>query len=316
MSDRTITIGAALSHRHPLPPVAPLAVRNPLVVSGATDLVVMGPLVAPPAPKRPPDNPLNLPPPPAADDWAYWLRRLAGDCEMLQKGYAGAELAGEAEEWLQEHLRDLRDEAKRLGRGLRVAAPATRAATSVADAVNQIYELELWASGQADGLGTRPTDGGGDATAETDPPPEPQVSESDTPTVEPPPAPPARPFIPLCGWADIFEALNKEAGEARWDAANETHRRRIEGMNDKFGGPIVFTRKKGAQPSVDRDALLDWWRRTRDEFIRKTEDAEAAAEQGATSASLTAGLTHKFGRTGVVAPDLGGHIKGRRPEKK
>src|SRR5262249_15528304 len=109
-------------------------------------------------------------------------------------------------------------------------------------------------------------------------------------------------------WAEILTALNEpHGGSAVWKN-DEPTRNKIRKLNEEYRGPILFPTGKGKQPSVDRQALLDWWGGLQEEVDgRRVEE-----ERDARDAKLTAGESHNYGRTGTAAPGVGGHIRARR----
>jgi hypothetical protein len=118
---------------------------------------------------------------------------------------------------------------------------------------------------------------------------------------------PAAPFVPLTSWNDIFGALNEPHGYAHWKNDAPT-RDKIRKLNTEHNGPIVFPKGKGKQPSVDKGALLTWWKSLSEHYDARTEREKAEAE----SARLTVADSHNYGASGQVVPGIGGSVKRTR----
>jgi hypothetical protein len=101
----------------------------------------------------------------------------------------------------------------------------------------------------------------------------------------------------LNGWQDITSALGMEHKEYP----------SVKSLNERFTGPIKNS-GKGTRPMVYHDELLAWW------------DTLAAKQQELanrkTGEKLSAETTYAYGRTGNVAPEIGGSQKERRKPKR
>jgi hypothetical protein len=112
------------------------------------------------------------------------------------------------------------------------------------------------------------------------------------------------PILLLRGWRDIVEILR--LAETMPKATYSERRRRLAYLNRAYGGPIQIG-KRGSQPVVDRSALLAWWQSlTTQAEAKMTRDRDLRA---------TVAATHLYGRTGIVAPDLGGSIRRRKGKR-
>jgi hypothetical protein len=80
-------------------------------------------------------------------------------------------------------------------------------------------------------------------------------------------------------------------------------RANIKSLNKRFDGPIT-NKGKGTKPMVYRDELFQWW------------DGLATKQQELTNQQqgrrLMAEAQHNYGRSGTVAPEIGGSVKKRR----
>ena len=119
--------------------------------------------------------------------------------------------------------------------------------------------------------------------------------------------PPAGPFAPLSGWADIVAALNEHIGTRHFKNEDST-RDRIRKLNNEYDGPIVFLSGKGVQPQVDKTPLMKWWKKIQTHFDARNRKDESGAE----AARLETADTHKYGATGIVVPGIGGSVKTKR----
>jgi len=103
----------------------------------------------------------------------------------------------------------------------------------------------------------------------------------------------------LLSWKEILDTLGKK---------NETEmRRQVRRLNEEYAGPIIFT-KRGAQPRVARNRLIEWWIRL--EILWMDEAHQAVGKQAA------AKMQHPYGRDGDVAPEIRGGHKKRRSDRK
>jgi hypothetical protein len=105
--------------------------------------------------------------------------------------------------------------------------------------------------------------------------------------------PPSPPQILLTGWREITGALDMKYHD----------REKIKSLNARFNGPIQ-SRGQGTQPIVARGQLLEWWN-----GLAVQQQELANCQQGAT---LSGQAQHGYGRTGTVAPEIGGSVKRRR----
>lgn len=102
----------------------------------------------------------------------------------------------------------------------------------------------------------------------------------------------------LTSWREILDAL---------DLKNDDYeRQRVARENKKHGGPIKIGRK-GAQPKVEKVKLIEWWNGLEIQWqdaLNQKRGITAAAEN-----------QHPHGRTGQVAPEIGGSVKDRRKDR-
>jgi hypothetical protein len=117
-------------------------------------------------------------------------------------------------------------------------------------------------------------------------------------TVSPPSATPRTPKVYLCSWRDILTALGLKN-----NAADQST---VKKLQKEYDGPIALP-PKGGQPKVEHAALLNWWNGLEALFQAK-KDRERDIE-------ATTSDQHAYGRTGEVAPDIGGAIKKRRSDQ-
>jgi hypothetical protein len=113
--------------------------------------------------------------------------------------------------------------------------------------------------------------------------------------------------VPLTSWAEIFAALNEPDKTPHWNNTSK-HRDTIRKLNKMHNGPICFQPGKGKQPSVDKAALLAWWRGLSEYFDARSD--EAAVEDESARASVA--NSHNYGRTGTVVPEIKGSVKRTR----
>lgn len=99
----------------------------------------------------------------------------------------------------------------------------------------------------------------------------------------------------LFSWPEILSALNLKN--------NEADRDRVRRLHDSHGGPIAMP-ERGAQPKVEKGALLTWWNDLEKRWheLRQRE----ADRQGTIQPS------HPYGREGTVYPELSGSERKRR----
>jgi hypothetical protein len=121
------------------------------------------------------------------------------------------------------------------------------------------------------------------------------------------PPPPVGPFVPLTSWLEIFAALNEPIGKPHWKST-DTARNTIRTLNSKHNGPIIFPPGKGKQPSVNKSALMQWWKGLQEHFDARNEEAESEAE----SARSTVADTHNYGKSETVVPGINGSVKRAR----
>jgi hypothetical protein len=103
-----------------------------------------------------------------------------------------------------------------------------------------------------------------------------------------------KPKAYLQGWAEILAALGKKN--------NDSEKSLVNGWNQKYEGPIQIA-GAGSRPKVERTRLIAWWNRLEIQFEteNRARDAAASVEE-----------THRYGRDGVVAPDIAGSVRKRR----
>lgn len=110
---------------------------------------------------------------------------------------------------------------------------------------------------------------------------------------------PPKPIHWLLNWREILDALE-------WKN-DEEGRRQIARLNKVHHGPIIST-GRGGQPKVGKAELIEWWNGLRDKFDvieKKKSDARSTVED-----------RYDYGRDGEVFPDISGHIKRRRKDRK
>ncbi|MDX1963226.1 MAG: hypothetical protein SFX18_08740 [Pirellulales bacterium] len=102
----------------------------------------------------------------------------------------------------------------------------------------------------------------------------------------------------LFNFAEILDAVGMKA--------NPENQRRIKQLNTSYNGPIIFG-QKGQPPKCDKARLLEWWDNLEVEFTKsehKPASLQAVGEE-----------TYCYGRTGKVAPVIGGSIRKRKVPK-
>jgi len=110
---------------------------------------------------------------------------------------------------------------------------------------------------------------------------------------------PPKPIHWLLNWREILDALE-------WKN-DEEGRRQIARLNKVHHGPIVST-GRGGQPKVGKAKLIEWWNGLRDKF--------EAGEKKKSDVRSTVEDRHAYGRDGEVFPEISGHIKRRRKDRK
>jgi hypothetical protein len=109
----------------------------------------------------------------------------------------------------------------------------------------------------------------------------------------------------LHGWRAIDEAL--ELSRSYPSMNYDERRRKLAYLNRRFGGPIKVM-GQGSQPVVNRSELIAWWNSLEKLVEKQAEDQKARIrDKQATLRNL-----RPYGRTALVAPDLGGSVKRRR----
>ncbi len=111
---------------------------------------------------------------------------------------------------------------------------------------------------------------------------------------------PPKPIHWLLNWHEILGVLD-------WGKKGKEGRRQIARLNEAHEGPIIFT-GRGGQPKVGKAELIEWWNRLRDKF--------EAVEKKKYDARSTVDDRHAYGRDGEVFPEISGHIKRRRKDRK
>jgi hypothetical protein len=106
-----------------------------------------------------------------------------------------------------------------------------------------------------------------------------------------------QPRTVLTSWHDITNVVGMKYSD----------RRALKSLNQRFGGPIVNS-GPGTRPMVYREDLLDWW----DTLAVKQQDLMNQRE----GRRLSAEAQHDYGRSGRVAPEIGGNVKKRRKDRK
>ena len=88
---------------------------------------------------------------------------------------------------------------------------------------------------------------------------------------------------------------------------------RLKRLNSDFEGPIAVPSGKGKQPTVACDALVTWWNALAEQYQQNRADKAARDEE----AKLNAGelAQHDYGRTGKVATEINGSVRGKRSRK-
>jgi hypothetical protein len=129
--------------------------------------------------------------------------------------------------------------------------------------------------------------------------PEPGGEEHATPAVPVSQGEPPKPIHWLLNWREILDALE-------WKN-DEEGRRQIARLNKVHHGPIIST-GRGGQPKVGKAELIEWWNRLRDKF--------EAIEKKNSDAQLTVEDRYDYSRDGEVFPEISGHIKRRRKDRK
>jgi len=97
----------------------------------------------------------------------------------------------------------------------------------------------------------------------------------------------------LTSWREITTVLNRSHDEYR----------NIKRINEFYNGPIPSPRR-GAQPRVDRKALIEWW--------NSMEVTQWEQEGRGQSRRLSVETRQEFGRTGEIIHEIGGEVKKRR----
>lgn len=119
--------------------------------------------------------------------------------------------------------------------------------------------------------------------------------ESDpTPTGTPPE--PKTPHKLLTSWREITDALDLQHNEQG----------KVKRLNERYAGPIPKPVHDG-QPIVDRDELINWWNGLavqQQELANQRRGAELSGE------------SYAHGKSGEVAPEIGGGVKKRRRDHK
>jgi hypothetical protein len=109
--------------------------------------------------------------------------------------------------------------------------------------------------------------------------------------------PAATPSPLLFGWREILSALGRPNDD----------RRRVSRLNKKHNGPIIMPRA-GGQPTVDRNKLIAWWNSLEKEWKEKGKrEADAQA---------TVAAQYGYGRSEEIVPNISGHVKHRRKDRK
>src|SRR5262245_6316990 len=100
----------------------------------------------------------------------------------------------------------------------------------------------------------------------------------------------------LLSWGAIMEALGLDN--------KPPLQRQVRKLNKMYNGPIVMPEKRGGQPEVCLERLLDWW-----DDIEKllTEARRRQLDKEETLAK-----SYQHGRDATVIPEIGGHLKKRR----
>jgi hypothetical protein len=132
-------------------------------------------------------------------------------------------------------------------------------------------------------------------------PPSPRIAATSTPVAPSPPSTPpgnAESVDYLVSWREILDALSMKN--------NKDNQRKVRGLHDGYGSPILMP-PQGGQPKVVKTKLLDWWhgleRRFEEEQQREADRRETVKE------------TYNYGRDGRVVPGIQGHIKRPRKDK-
>jgi hypothetical protein len=99
----------------------------------------------------------------------------------------------------------------------------------------------------------------------------------------------------LLSWREILEAVRLPN--------NEVSRRRVRRLHTRFPGPISFP-KKGGQPAVCMERLLEWWDGLEDLFHQ--------SEQRQADEKATLAQSYRYGKEATVFPEIAGHVRQRR----
>lgn len=101
----------------------------------------------------------------------------------------------------------------------------------------------------------------------------------------------------LTTWREITEALGE----------NHTQRGKIKRLNESLNGPIPKV-AQGSQPRVEKEKLIDWWNRLAIQQMELANQSDGEMKSAAAQ--------YNYGRDGAAAPEIGGHVKKRRGDKK
>ena len=109
---------------------------------------------------------------------------------------------------------------------------------------------------------------------------------------------PDKPKKLLFGWTAIAAAVGEKS--------SSEFRKRVARLNRQCNGPIV-SGGRGAQPAVDREALVSWW----DKLLLRLE--ELKGKRSDTQATVKS--RYKYGQSAEVVPGIDGSTrKGRRKD--
>ncbi len=140
---------------------------------------------------------------------------------------------------------------------------------------------------------------GGGATVESDvqsATPQPLVTQLSATTL--PVGDDAAPLEYLMNWREILDCL---------DLSNDDEKRgHVRKLNKNYDGPIILP-SRGGQPKVEKTRLLTWWNHL-----------ESKWETGGRGLNTQATVEEEYqhGKIATVLPEIGGHIKKKRSDKK